>query len=439
MRTLRFTVLLSLLAVFARVGGAAAAPVLFPELPTPGRASFSSASFRVRALLLNGSTLYVGGNFRVSQGGVTKTNLAAFDLAGNLKTDFTATTNGTVFALATDGVSLFVGGDFTRCGLKRRLAALDLVTGAVNRRFTAHVDGVLDTEEASAVRALAVVSDSSTTPPTVRLIVGGNFTQIDSATDNRSGLAALDPVSGDLDPVRFAGGVQGGFVDALLTSARSLYVGGSFTQISGRNASLAALSFSGAVRSTFATGGEPIIDLDLDPVGNRLFAGVGGAGNRVAAFNADGGNRGNPLWQGPRAGGDVQAVHYYGGNVYFGFHDGLFAEPDQYKLAVVDAATGVLAVDADHPGLGCDGTPELVANCWLPTLDNTGGQGFFGVWAITHFVDPTTQRANLLVGGDFTQIGGVTNTRRFAIFSEPEIVPPADPPVVDPPVAVPPP
>jgi hypothetical protein len=182
---------------------------------------------------------------------------------------------------------------------------------------------------------------------------------------------------------------------------------------------LVALTLSGALRNTFSIGSEPIIDLDLDPVSNRLFAGVGGGGNRVAAFSADGTNR-NPLWQGPRTGGDVQAVHYYGGNVYFGFHDGLFAEPDPYKLAVVDAATGVLEVDAEHAGLACDGSEALVANCWLPTLDNTaGGQGFFGAWAITHFVDPLTQKGSLLVGGDFTQIGNVTNSRRFAIFSEP--------------------
>jgi outer membrane protein assembly factor BamB len=420
LRTLRLTVLLSLLTILGQAGVAAAAPVLFSELPNAGPASFSNASRRVRALLIHGSTLYVGGDFRVSQGGVTKNNLAAFDLAGNLKADFTASPNGTVFALATDGVSLFVGGDFTRLGLKRRLAAVDLATGAINRRFTAHVDGVLDTEEACAVRALSVVSDPSTTPPTVRLIVGGNFTQIDSTTDNRAGLAALYPDSGDLDPARYATGVQGGFVDALLASDRALYVGGSFTQIVGRNTSLAALTFSGAVRNTFATGSEPILDLDLDPVGKRLFAGVGGAGNRVAAFDADGSNRGNPLWQAPRAGGDVQAVHYYAGSVYFGFHDGLFVEPDQYKLAVVDAATGVLEVDAEHAGLACGAAEELVENCWLPTLDNSaGGQGFFGVWGITHFVDPATQKGSLLVGGDFTQIGGVTNTRRFAIFSEP--------------------
>ncbi|MFZ5890528.1 MAG: hypothetical protein ACOY0T_05610 [Myxococcota bacterium] len=415
------------LAAFASVIGlalqaaiASAAPVVFPELPQPGLASFSNFSPRVRALLVHGDTIYVGGNFRVSQGSVTKTNLAAFDFNGNLKSAFTAAPNGTVFALATDGVSLFVGGEFTRLGLKRRLAAVDLVTGAENRRFTAHVDGVLDAEVDTAVRALAIATDPSTTPPTARLVVGGNFTQINSPTDNRFGIAALDPVSGDLDARAFSQAVQGGFVEALFASDRAVYVGGSFTQIGTRTTSLAALSLAGSVRNSYAAGGEPIMDLDYDPVSNRLFAAVGGAGNRVMAFDGGGSNRGNPVWQGPRTGGDVQAVHYFGGNVYFGFHDGLFVEPDAYKLAVLDAATGTFEVDAEHAGLACDGTEALQPNCWLPTLDvSTGGQGFFGTWVITHLVDPSTQKASLIVGGEFTQVGNVTNTRRFAIFREP--------------------
>jgi hypothetical protein len=396
-----------------------AAPVAFPEAPAVGVATFANSSQRVRAILVHGETVYVGGSFRVTQGGVTKTNLAAFDLNGNLKPDFTASPNGAVFALATDGASLFVGGEFTRLGLKRRLAAVDLVTGAVNRRFTAHVAGAVDSDTATGVRALAVVTDASTTPPKVRLIVGGNFTQLDSTSDNRSGIGALDPVSGDLDSEAFTTGVTEGFVDALVASDHAVFVGGSFKQLGERSASLVALTYSGAVRNTYSSGNQPVVDLDYDAGSNRLFAGLGGGGNRVSAYDGSGANT-RALWQSRRAGGDVQAVHYYAGNVYFGFHDGLFTEPDTFKLAVVDANTGALEVDAEHLGLGCDETAELQPNCWLPTMDlSSGGQGFFGTWAITHFVDAATQKAALLVGGDFTQIGGVANTRRFAIFREP--------------------
>jgi hypothetical protein len=171
---------------------------------------------------------------------------------------------------------------------------------------------------------------------------------------------------------------------------------------------------------SFGSGGQPVLDLDIDPAGNRLFAAVGGGGNRVQAYVAFGPERGRRLWQGPQAGGDVQAVRFLGGNVYFGFHDGLFTEPDAHKMAVIDGATGTFEIDSEHPGTTCANAVDLLANCWLPTMDNTpGGQGFFGVWSIGSLTDPATGKAALIVGGDFTQIGGAARSRRLAIFREP--------------------
>jgi hypothetical protein len=418
------TAAIVVIAGVALAGAAVAAPVPFPLAPFTGIEGIANNRSGVRSVLVYGDTIYVGGSFRVTQGTEIRNNLAAFDFKGKLKPAFVANPNGTVLALATDGKSLFVGGEFTRLDLKKRLAAVDLTTGKVNRRFTAHFSGAIDTETAVGVRALAVITDPSVQPggPGVatRLIVGGNFTRADSAVDNRSGLAALSPETGDLDTAAFTTGVQGGFVDALLPSADGVYVGGSFTQIQARAVSLAAVGFTGILlRGTFSTDRQPVIDLTTDETGDRLFAGVGGGGNRVYAFAATGTNRGQRLWRGPQTGGDVQAVHYYGGNVYFGFHDGLFMEPDPYKLAVVDAATGLLEVDAAHQGLICDPTDLTHSNCWLPLMDNTQGQGFFGVWAISHYVDPLTSKVGLIVGGDFTQIGGLSNTRRLTIFNEP--------------------
>lgn len=396
-----------------------AAPVPFAETPAPGAATFANARMGVRTILVHGDTIYVGGNFRVTQGDITRSNLAAFDRTGNLKAAFEASPSGTVNALATDGKSLFVGGEFSRLDMKKRLASVDLVTGKVNRRFRAHVSGAADTESQTGVRALAVMTDASVTPPVSRLIVGGNFTRVNSVTPNRDALAALDPDSGDLDESAFTEGVQNGAVETLLATAEVLYVGGSFTRIQNRTASLAAVGPRGELLSGAFGGGQPILDLDLDPVGNRLFAGVGGGGNRVAAYVASGPDRGRRLWTGPQTGGDVQAVRFLGGNVYFGFHDGLFTEPDAYKLAVIDAATGAFEVDADHPGTTCANAVDLLPNCWLPTLDNTNGQGFLGVWSIAALTDATTGKASLVVGGEFTQIGGVARTRRLAVFVEP--------------------
>jgi hypothetical protein len=414
-------VVATLAATGASTVPARAAPVPFAEAPSAGVATFANQRLGVRTILVHGDTVYVGGNFRVTQGDVTRSNLAAFDFAGNLRETFEASPNGTVMALATDGVSLFVGGEFSRLDMKKRLAAVDLVTGKVNRRFRAHVSGVVDTELPTGVRALAVMMDETVHPPVVRLIVGGNFTQVNSVIANRPALAALSPDSGELDPHAFAEGATGGVVDALLATPDVLYVGGSFTRFQNRSASLVAVTPSGQLLSgSFGSGGQPVLDLDIDPAGNRLFAAVGGGGNRVQAYVAFGAERGRRLWQGPQTGGDVQAVRFLGGNVYFGFHDGLFTEPDAFKLAVIDGATGAFEIDAEHPGTTCASAVDLLPNCWLPTMDNTaGGQGFFGVWSIGALSDPLTGKAALIVGGDFTQIGGAARSRRLAIFREP--------------------
>jgi|GEM_PF-4390859 len=408
------------LAFTARSAGATTVP--FPLTPAPGHATFSGTG--VRAVLVHGDTIYVGGNFRVTEGGVTRNNLAAFDFDGHLKPGFSPepeAPNGTVRALATDGTSLFVGGTFSRMGLKKRLAAVDLVTGVVNRRFTAHLAGKLDPEVATGVFALAVVTDHTVEPAVTRLVVGGNFTRVNAPSDNHAGLVALKVGTGDLDSDAFVDGVEGGPVSVLLATADRVYAGGAFTTVQGHSGSLVALSTSGVWQpGTFSSGAQPVVSLDIDEATNRLFAGVGGTGNRVQAYGVAGANNGRVLWRGPRAGGDVQAIHAMGGNVYFGFHDGLFNQPDPYKLAALDAETGALEVDAAHAGLACSGLEDQVINCWLPTLDSTdGGQGFFGMWAIKHFLDPATGKARLVVGGEFTQIGGVANTRRLAIFQEP--------------------
>ena len=419
---------LVMLGMSAQAAPALAEVVPFPEAPDPGGATFSNNSRRIRALLVHGDTIYAGGRFTVSQGAVTRSNLAAFDFNGNLRPEFSVSVNGPVWALATDGVSLFVGGEFTRLELNSYLAAVDPVSGAVRRQFRAHINGALDDETATGVHALAVATDASIQPPTVNLIVGGNFAQVNSTMDNRAGLAALSTDRGSLDAARFTQVVEGGYVRALIASGTTVYVGGEFTNIQGRAASLAALTTSGTLRSgAFSTGGSPVLDLTIDEEGNRLFAAIGGIGNGVRGYVASGGRRGSMLWRGPRVGGaahwvngDVQAVHYFAGNVYFGFHDGLFEEPDPFKLAAVDASTGNLEVDFEHPGLTCgNDSEEQQNNCWLPRLDQTAGQGFFGVWAIGDFLDPVTNQQALLVGGDFTQIGGVTRTRRMAIFRAP--------------------
>src|SRR5690606_18736632 len=75
--------------------------------------------------------------------------------------------------------------------------------------------------------------------------------------------------------------------------------------------------------------------------------------------------------------GDVQAVTYHGGKVYFGFHEGYAANLER-KLLVADAATGVI-------------DPEF-----QPVVDS-----FWGVFAVD------ASDAGVVAGGDFTVVSGV--------------------------------
>ena len=77
----------------------------------------------------------------VSPGGTfTRTNLVAFNPSTGAITGFAPNINGEVWALATDGTSLYVGGTFTAVnGVARRgLAKLNPTTGAVDPMFNAN-------------------------------------------------------------------------------------------------------------------------------------------------------------------------------------------------------------------------------------------------------------------------------------------------------------
>ncbi len=89
--------------------------------------------------------MYAGGAFSqvstasgVSPGGTfTRNNLVAFNPTTGVISSFAPSFNGAVWALATDGTSLYVGGDFTAVnGVARsRLAKFNLSTGALDPTF----------------------------------------------------------------------------------------------------------------------------------------------------------------------------------------------------------------------------------------------------------------------------------------------------------------
>lgn len=103
---------------------------------------------RVYATTIVADAVYVGGPFKnaTSSSGVVvpRLNLAAFSLStGALRSGFAGNAGSSVRALVSDGTALYVGGHIGRvAGVSRaRLAKVDLVTGQVGPGFRADANG----------------------------------------------------------------------------------------------------------------------------------------------------------------------------------------------------------------------------------------------------------------------------------------------------------
>jgi hypothetical protein len=355
---------------------AQAAPIPFPEVPRAG-ISFNGTVYSV---VMSGDVVFVGGSFTSvtgSNGTLPRSRLAALQLSTGRVLAFRADANAPVRALAlAPGGSLFVGGDFTSVGsaARSRFAEVDATTGTV-RTTRRDAD--------ARVRALAVVGD--------RIYVGGDFSRFHGAA--RSRIAALTISSRQL-VAGFSPSFNG---DVYAITGKPdgsvVYVGGAFTRAAGRaHRYLTGLGRGGAVQG-------PVFDLvsenqvlALATDGTRLFAGVGGAktGNQVARFDPVTGAK---RWF-HHMEGDVQAVAYYGGNVYFGFHEGAIGDLT-VRLLAADAATGALQ------------------SSFRPTMNS-----FWGVWAVA------ASARGIVAGGEFTTVSG-RPAGRFALFAAADLPQPA--------------
>jgi hypothetical protein len=337
-----------------------AAPVSYSPTPIAGW----STNGPVYAVLIVGDTVYAGGNFTQVRGPggsptLARSRLAAFDIqTGAVRTGFSADTNGIVRALVTDGSRLFVGGSFTTIkGVSRsRVAAVDLATGAVNTGFSANTN--------SHVYALRISQ--------TRLYLGGSFSTVGNAS--RSRIAAVSTANGAVDATFNPNANDTVHAIVVSPDGTRVYAGGDFTTIGGGSRRYIATlsSTTGALQSlvfqysTYAG----VIDLDISPAGDRLYAALGGTENQVIAWSTNSGNR---QWF-YQVDGDTQAVRYIDGNVYFGFHEGAIND-GTVRMLVADAATG-----------------SLVNTYRLPI------NSFYGVW------DIDGSSSALVLGGEFTRV-----------------------------------
>ncbi len=225
---------------------------------SPKGATANGTDGSVAALVVAGSSLYLGGAFTAYRGvSGSSTHLAKVDLvSGALDTTFSppgATANGVngaISAMTTDGTSLYIGGSFTAyrgvASSSQDFAKLDLTTGALDTTFSP--PGATSNGFDGTVETLAYMSGN--------VFIGGAFTAYRGVATSAEAIAKVNATSGALDTTFSPPGASSngfdGTVTALGVSSTTLLCGGPFTAYRGVAASTEAFAVldpaTGAVR-----------------------------------------------------------------------------------------------------------------------------------------------------------------------------------------------
>jgi hypothetical protein len=374
---LRRTILLTASVAAALILATGIALAAYEDMPDTG---IVGTNGRVNDILRAGDMIYLAGSFTqiVLPDGTTvpRNNLAAIDATTGQLTDWDPNVtnlsgNSSVLkmALSANGTRLFIGGNFAKVGglWRVRLAAIDPVTGAVEKGWRADVnDGT--------VYALSVSAD--------KLYLGGSFTSV--AGEPRERLAAVDTSAGTLDPnwrptASRDFDTQSASVRAMDVSPDStrVYVGGLFSHINHVwTRKLAAIDAdTGNLYATFAPA-TPNTILDMDIAHGQVYVGTGDLLEGIEAFDVETGQLGWSIEGGhpdPQA-GDVQAIIASGDKVYAGGHFGQMGGLVRTRLVEVDAQTGQIGP-------------------WAPPVVGTAQTWGCGRWRSTRLRDACTRGA----------------------------------------------
>ncbi len=318
----------------------------------------ASANGSVWALAAAGGTVYVGGEF-TSVNSTTRNRLARIDAAtGALDATFVPSMTGgsspSVCALLVSGTRVIVGGTFTTASgtAHQNLAAVDATSGAFVAAFTGEADG--------RVAALTVAGTD--------LVAAGEFDNIGGLA--RRGVARLDTTTGAAAAAFNA--QSSARVNSVVVSGATLFVGGPFSQIGGTSRSrLAQLDATTGAATTWNPGANAEVE-QLGLFGTALIAAGhftqigGGERLRLAALSTTGTTDVALSWN-PSLENSADMLHVdAAGFVFAGGSFNYFGAVPRENLAAIDLATGGLL--NWNPG----------ANGWVRALDISGTTVFIG-------------------------------------------------------------
>ncbi len=210
---------------FTTVGGAPAVGAAKLDRTTGAilwDAQATGGAVQTIALSTDGATLYVGGAFTSLAGSNAQARIGAIVTASGLRsTNFLpGSANQPVSALAVDGTSLWIGGDFTKLGgiTRTRLAKVDGTTGALDPLSLA-VNGHINT---------LVVDPSAST-----MYVAGPFSTVGALA--RVNLAAVNTGTGAVGALTLPT-ISGTVASIALDSTGVIDIAGSFSLLPERTA-----------------------------------------------------------------------------------------------------------------------------------------------------------------------------------------------------------
>ncbi|MDP2587304.1 MAG: cell wall-binding repeat-containing protein [bacterium] len=425
-----------------------------------------AASFDVQG---EGSTVYIGGGFS-SMGGSVRNSVAEVDATTGLATawdpDVTGGLSGEVYTVFVDGSTIYLGGDFTDVGgsTRNNAAAVNDTTGAATswdpdfddivQRLTVsgstvYVIGLFDysgstrRHRAAAFTTAGALTGWNPTPSgsmdDIEVIgsevyLSGTFRSVNGVV--REGLVELD-ANGEAtswDPgLNFGSNVLAlAIPTASLSASPTLYVGGAgITTADGGTARTNAAAFNTSTDTLTGWAPDPnsaVYSLFAD--GTTVYAGgdftsIGGsARNRIAALNPTSGVA--TAWD-PDANARVRTLERVGSTVYAGGDFTSIGGSARSRIAALDATSGsasawdpsasgtVNSLDVDGSSVYAGGAFTTIGGASrsrIAEIDTTSGSATGWDPGASGTVNAVLVRPDtVIVGGVFASLGGSTRNR----------------------------